>query len=70
MAALQQHTGVLQVDPNLMPDHLLIDMVRQELAEESLTAIANSVIAGNQCRAEIMKSCITAEPMPTHASVP
>ncbi|ULA65274.1 MAG: hypothetical protein LZF86_190577 [Nitrospira sp.] len=70
MTALRQHAGVLQVDPNLMPDHLLIDLVRQELAEERLTAIANSAIAGNQCRAEIMKSCITAELSPLHTNTP
>lgn len=69
-AALHRQTGVLRVDPNLMPDHVLIDIERQQLTEEELTAIANQAIGGGQCRAEIMKSCITAEPPPPHAHTP
>jgi arginine deiminase len=59
--ALRQQTGVLQVDPNLVPDHVLIDIVRAHQTEEALTAIANQAIGGGQCRAEVMKSCITAD---------
>ncbi len=69
-AALQQQTGVLRANPDLMPDHVLIDIVRQHLTEEALAAIANQATAGSQCRAEIMKSCITAEPPPPHAQTP
>ena len=63
-------SGVLRADPDLMPDHVLIDIVRQHLTEEALAAIANQATAGSQCRAEIMKSCITAEPPPPHAQTP
>lgn len=68
--ALQQQAGVLLVDPNLMPDHMVIDIVRQDLAEETLTAVAKAAIAGNQCRVEIMKSCITAEPSHARTHTP
>ncbi len=69
-AALHLQTGVLHVDADLMPDHVLIDRARQDLTEETLAAAANAAVAGNQCRAEIMKSCITAEPPPPHAHTP
>ena len=63
-AALQQRTGVLHVDTDLMPDHVLIDIVRQELTEETVAVTANQAMRGSQCRAEIMKSCITADMAP------
>lgn len=59
---LQQQIGVLRVDSDLMPDHVLIDILRPSLTEEALAATANAAIGGSRCRAEIMKSCITAEP--------
>jgi len=66
-AALRQHTGVLRADPDLMPDHLLVDILRAQLTDEALAAAANTALAGTQCRAEIMKSCITAGP-PDHGT--
>ena len=69
-AALQQQTGVLHVDADLMPDHVLIDSDRQDLTDEFLAAAANTAIAGNRCRAEVMKSCITAEPPSPHTHTP
>ena len=69
-AALQQQTGVFHVDTDLMPDHVLIDSARQDLTDELLAAAANTAIAGNRCRAEVMKSCITAEPPSPHAHTP
>jgi hypothetical protein len=67
--ALQQQAGVLRADPNLMPDHVLVDIVRQQMTEETVAAIANAATGGGQCRAEIMKSCITAE-LPNHGTAP
>ena len=64
-STLRQQSGVLHVDTDLMPDHVLVDIVRPHLTEEELTAIANQAISGGQCRADIMKSCITAGP-PVH----
>ena len=60
-ATLRQQTGVLHVDTDLMPEHALIDIVRQELTEETVAVAANTAMSGSQCRAEIMKSCITAD---------
>ncbi|MEK7301220.1 MAG: hypothetical protein AAB072_08965 [Nitrospirota bacterium] len=65
VSALEQQAGVLRADQDLMPDHVLVDIVRPHLTEEELTAIANQAISGGQCRADIMKSCITAGP-PVH----
>ena len=62
-AALQQQTGVLRADHNLMPDHVLVDIVRQEMTEETVIATAKAALGAAQCRAEIMKSCITAGPL-------
>ncbi|WP_146216196.1 hypothetical protein [Nitrospira lenta] len=59
-STLRQQTGILHVDTELMPDHVLVDIVRQELTEEAVAIIANTAMRGSQCRVEIMKSCITA----------
>jgi cation transport ATPase len=69
VSALEQQTGVLRADQDLMPDHVLVDIVRQQVTEETVAAIANAAIGGGQCRAEIMKSCITAE-LPSHDTDP
>ena len=69
VSALEQQTGVLRADQDLMPDHVLVDIVRQQVTEETVAAIANAAIGGGQCRAEIMKSCITAE-LPSHGTGP
>lgn len=68
--ALQQQPGVLHVDHDLMPDHVLIDIVRQQLTDETLAAQVNATIGESQCRAEIMKSCITAGPSPHDPHAP
>ncbi|MEQ1627956.1 MAG: hypothetical protein ABL965_11225, partial [Nitrospira sp.] len=65
VSALEQQTGVLRADHDLMPDHVLVDIVRQQMTEETVAGIANAATGGGQCRAEIMKSCITAE-LPSH----
>jgi hypothetical protein len=61
--ALQQQTDVLRADQNLMPGHVLVDIVRQEMTEETVIAITKVAIGAAQCQAEIMKSCITAGPL-------
>ncbi|HEX7767293.1 MAG TPA: hypothetical protein VF443_11300 [Nitrospira sp.] len=67
--ALQQQAGVLRADPDLMPDHVLVDIVRPQMTEETVAAIANAATGGGRCRAEIMRSCITAE-LPNHGTDP
>lgn len=67
---LTRQSGVQRVDPDLVPDHLMIDHVSQQLSESDLVTIANTAIAGGvQCHAEVMKSCITAGPM-SHPELP
>jgi hypothetical protein len=61
VSALEQESGVLRADPDLMPGHVLIDIVRAHQTEKALTAIANQAISRGQCRAEVMKSCIAAD---------
>ena len=64
-AALQQHAGVLHVDMDLVPDHVLIDHIGQELTEDDLAAIANAAIPQDaKCHIDVMKSCITADMAP------
>ena len=62
VSTLSRHAAIQQVDPDLVPNHVLIDYARQHLSEAELVTMANAVLAGAQCRAEIMKSCITAGP--------
>ncbi|NOS76401.1 MAG: cation transporter [Nitrospira sp.] len=68
--ALHQQPGVLNVDPDLMPDHVLVDIVQSTLTDTTLAATAHTAIAGARCRAEIMKSCITAGPSSHHTDPP
>ena len=63
--ALYQQSSVLNVDPDLMPDHVLVDIVQSTLTDTTLAATAHTAIDGARCRADIMKSCITAGP-PVH----
>ncbi len=65
VSTLSSQPGVRQVDPDLVPNHVLIDYARQQLSEAELVTMANAALAGAQCRADIMKSCITGEP-PVH----
>lgn len=62
VSTLSRQAGVQQVDPDLVPNHVLIDYARQQLSESELVTLANAALAGAQCQAEIMKSCITAGP--------
>ncbi len=63
--ALEQSEGIRQVYPNLMPDHLLVDHNSQELTEDQILAIVSTAFGeGRTCRAELMKSCISANPIP------
>jgi hypothetical protein len=69
-STLRQQTGVLHVDTDLMPGHVLVDIVRSTLTDKILVARANAAIDGARCRAEIMKSCITAGPSSHHTDPP
>lgn len=69
VSSLERQTGVLRADQDLMPDHVLVDIVREQVTEETVVAIANAAIGRDQCRAEVMRSCITAE-MPSVGTGP
>ncbi len=59
---LNQVAGVKRVEMNLIPDHILIDRVQDQLLPEDFQAIVNALLSSSEhCRAEIMTSCITAD---------
>lgn len=59
--ALSTVRGVVSVDARTIPDHLLVDVAREEVIAEQLVQTANSAISSTSCKAEEMKSCITAD---------
>ena len=60
--ALQRLEGVVKVEADLIPDHLLIDHDGRHLTEEQLAGFVNALAAAHgRCRAAVMRSCITAE---------
>ena len=62
---LAQVAGVARVDMESVPDHALINVVRGVVApEDLLAATRRSTPKGERCRAEIMKSCISAARSP------
>ena len=69
--ALEQTTGVRHVDLQAVPDHILVDVETGTVTAEALEEQVNSILATHvSCRAEIMKSCISADPQPPHTRVP
>ncbi len=66
-AELAQVPGVTRVDLESVPDHALVDVVSGGVTPENLLAAARrAMLNGVRCQAEIMKSCISAGPSPTH----
>lgn len=64
-AELAQVPGVTRVEPDSVPDHVLIDVVGGQVTSEDLLAAARRrLIPGMRCRIEIMQSCISAGPAP------
>ena len=64
-AELGRVPGVTHVEPDSVPDHLLIDVVRGQVTPEDLLAGARRhVHSDGRCQVEIMKSCISAGPVP------
>ena len=62
---LAQVPGVTRVEPDSVPDHVLIDVVGGQVTSEDLLAAARRrLIPGMRCRIEIMQSCISAGPAP------
>jgi hypothetical protein len=67
-AALEQRPGVIHVDFSSIPDHLLVDRVKESTDEELAESINDLLGAGGLCRAAVMKSCITAGPIAGHVA--
>ena len=60
-AELAQVAGVIRVDLESVPDHALVDVVTGGVTpDDVLTAARRAAREGVRCRAEIMKSCISA----------
>ncbi|WP_447598724.1 hypothetical protein [Nitrospira sp. Nam80] len=53
--------GIVSVDGRSVPDHLLIDVEDNTATAEQLVLRANEVLVTTACKAEEMKSCISAE---------
>lgn len=53
--------GVVSVDGRTIPDHLLVDVAHEEVIAEQLVRTVNSAISSASCKAEEMKSCISAD---------
>lgn len=55
--------GVIRVDVESVPDHVLVDVVNGLVTpDDLLTAARRAAREGVRCRAEVMKSCISAGP--------
>ena len=69
--ALEHVDGVARVEADLLPDHLLIDHRAEAVTGEALAAYINAISGtAGQCRAFVMRSCITTaiEPHTTHTT--
>lgn len=66
-AALIETPGVNHLDPESVPDHALVDVVRGAVTPEVLLeAAARGIESGARCQVDIMKSCISARLSPSH----
>ena len=66
VAALTPMSGVARVDPDSVPEHVLVDVLSGVVVPEDLLAAARRAIpSAVSCQVEIMKSCISAGPSPT-----
>jgi hypothetical protein len=61
---LNRVPGIVSVDGHSVPDHLLIDVEDGTPTAEQLVSRLNDALTSKPCKAEEMKSCITAEPLP------
>jgi hypothetical protein len=60
-AALQGMESVTRVEPNLIPDHILVDRDGARHTEQELVRLLNKLVARHdRSHVEIVQSCITA----------
>ena len=62
--ALLTLQGVNAAHFHRIPDHVLVDITVGMIVPEELVRHLNTAATSGQCRAEIMQSCITADPPP------
>ena len=62
--ALLALQGVNAAHFHRVPDHVLVDITVGIIVPEELVRHLNTAATSWQCRAEIMQSCITADPAP------
>lgn len=68
--ALQQTTGVRHIDLQAVPGHILVDIETGTVTAKTLEDRVNDILPTHpSCRAEIMKSCISADPRPASTEV-
>lgn len=69
--ALRQTTGVRHADLQAVPGHILVDIEDGAVTPESLAEQLNTILAARPpCRAEVMKSCISAAPRAAGTAIP
>jgi hypothetical protein len=59
--ALSKISGVVNVDGRTIPDHLLVDVQGGDVTADQLLRTVNDMLSLTPCKAEEMKSCITAD---------
>ncbi|HJR76806.1 MAG TPA: hypothetical protein VJ805_07525 [Nitrospiraceae bacterium] len=58
---LNQVPGIVFVDARSVPDHVLIDVADGTATAEQVVNRVNGALGSHSCRAEEMKSCISAD---------
>jgi hypothetical protein len=53
--------GIIALDARSVPDHVLIDAEETVVTAEQLVSRVNESLSSTSCKAEEMKSCITAQ---------
>ena len=66
---LQAIPGVLSVDFNRIPDHVLVDITPSSVKPEDVLNRVNEAASSWQCKVEIIEGCISAK-MPTASAAP
>jgi copper chaperone CopZ len=66
---LQAIPGVLSVDFNRIPDHVLVDITPSSVKPEDVLNRVNDAASSWQCKVEIIEGCISAK-MPTASAAP
>ncbi|MBS0151796.1 MAG: cation transporter [Nitrospira sp.] len=66
---LQAIPGVLSVDFNRIPDHVLVDITPSSVKPEDVLNRVNDAASSWHCKVEIIEGCISAK-MPTAPAAP